>query len=78
MDPSDWAYLFDKQSFILAGPGILAGIFLIIVSRKCDSDAVLPLSMVAIPLGFYAALFAMGMSMEDARERGWVGEVRFF
>ena len=35
----------------------------------------LPLSMVAIPVTFYLILFANGMSIADAREGGWVGEV---
>ena len=76
MQPSDWANLFDKQSLVLAFPGMLSGIFLTFVSR-CNNEAMLPLSMVAIPVLFYLVLFINGWSIGDAREGGWVGEVRF-
>ena len=49
MKPSDWGYLFDDKSLLLATPGILAGIFLTLVSRKCSNEAILPISMVASP-----------------------------
>lgn len=74
MKPSDWSYLFDKQALLLAIPGILAGILLTGVARKCQDEAMLPISMVVIPVVFYIVLFACGWSIEDAREGGWVGE----
>jgi len=74
MTPSDWIKMFDRQSLILALPGILAGIFLTFVARKCSDEAMLPISMVVIPVVFYLVLFLRGWSIEDAREGGWVGE----
>ena len=74
MKPSDWTYLFNTQALVLAIPGILSGIFLTFVARKCSDEAMLPLSMVAIPALFYLLLFFCGWSIEDAREGGWVGE----
>ncbi len=74
MKPSDWSYLFDKQALLLAIPGIIAGILLTGVARKCQDEAMLPISMVVIPVVFYIVLFACGWSIEDAREGGWVGE----
>ena len=72
--PSDWSYLFDGKSLLLATPGIIAGIFLTLVSRKCVNEAILPISMVAIPLCFYGIMFFCGYTISDAREGGWVGE----
>ena len=74
MKPSDWGYLFDDKSLLLATPGILAGIFLTLVSRKCSNEAILPISMVAIPLAFYILMYLCGYTIEDARDGGWVGE----
>lgn len=74
MKPSDWGYLFDDKSLLLATPGIIAGMFLTLVSRKCSNDAILPISMVAIPLAFYVLMFISGNTIEDARDGGWVGE----
>ena len=74
MKPSDWGYLFDEGSLLLATPGIIAGIFLTLVSRKCANEAILPISMVAIPVAFYALMFFCGYTIEDARDGGWVGE----
>lgn len=75
MKPTDWAKLFHEQALILSFPGVMSGILLTFVARKCNNEAMLPLSMVAIPVGFYLVLFIHGMSISDAREGGWVGEV---
>lgn len=74
MKPSDWSLLFDKQALLLAAPGIIAGIALTWVARKCQDEAMLPISMVVIPMIFYAVLFVCGWSISEAREGGWVGE----
>ena len=74
MKPSDWLILFNAHHLMLAFPGILAGICLTIVARKCENDAILPLSMVIIPTSFYVILYFSGMSISDAREEGWVGQ----
>jgi len=74
MKPSDWSHLFDGRALLLAFPGMLAGIFLTFVARKCTNEAMLPLSMVVIPVIFYLVLYVNGWSIDDAREGGWVGE----
>ena len=74
MTPSDWSNLFNSHAATLALPGFLAGIFLTYVARKCSDEAMLPISMVIIPTLFYLFLFFRGLSIEDAREGGWVGE----
>jgi MFS superfamily sulfate permease-like transporter len=74
MKPSDWYLLFDERAIILALPGILAGIALTAVARKCQDEAMLPISMVVIPMIFYVVLFVGGWSISEARDGGWVGE----
>lgn len=74
MKPSDWAVLCDARHLVLAFPGIVAGVVLTLVARKCDNEAMLPLSMVLIPATFYVVLLLSDMGIDDAREGGWVGE----
>ena len=44
---SDWGCIFDPHSLLLATPRLLAAAILTIISRKCDSDAILPITMVS-------------------------------
>lgn len=74
MKPSDWGLLFEERNLVLAVPGIIAGIALTAVARKCQDEAMLPISMVVIPVIFYVVLFFCGWSISEAREDGWVGE----
>lgn len=71
---ADWRYLLEPHSLLLATPGLLSAGVLTIISRKAKSDAILPITMVVIPATFYAILFIFGVSMDDARQDGWVGE----
>jgi len=70
-----WAYLLEPQSLLLATPGLLSALLLTIISRKATNDAILPLAMVLIPASFYALLLIFGVSLDEAREAGWVGQV---
>lgn len=72
---SDWRYLLDPHLLLLATPGLLSAGLLTIISRKATNDALLPLAMVIIPATFYAILFVSGVSLDEARDNGWVGEV---
>ena len=74
LKPADWAHLFEENSLLLATPGIIAGVFFTLVSRKCSNEAILPISMVAVPVAFYIVLFLCGYTIEDARNGSWVGE----
>lgn len=71
---SDWSYLLDPHSLLLATPGLLSAGILTLISRKASNDAILPLAMVIIPAVFYAVLYVSGVSLQDARDYGWVGE----
>jgi SulP family sulfate permease len=75
MELSDWAYLLDPHSLLLATPGLLSALLLTYISRKATNDAMLPIAMVMIPITFYVVLFICGISLAEARDIGWVGEV---
>jgi hypothetical protein len=73
---SDWQYVIaTKQSMILVAPGLIAGLILTLTSRYATSASVLPLTMVALPALFYIGMYALGMTMDEARDEGWIGAV---
>lgn len=71
---SDWKYLLNPHSLLLATPGLLSAGILTMISRKANNDAILPITMVIIPATFYGVLYMFGISLEEARQDGWVGE----
>jgi hypothetical protein len=71
---SDIELLCNKKTLFLAIPGLISGVVLAVVCRFAKSDATLPLTMIAIPLGFYIVLYILGISLDEAREGMWVGE----
>jgi len=75
VSPLDWVYLFDGDNLLLAVPGLLAALLLTYISRVATNDALLPLTMVAIPAVFYIVIYATGAGLEGAREGHWVGDV---
>ena len=74
MDLRDWCLLLDKSNLKLAIPGLITGLVLTLTTRLATSSGTLPLVMVAIPALFYVFLWACGISLEEARVSGWVGE----
>lgn len=72
---TDFQILSDWQSLIHALPGILSGLFMMLVARYATSDVTLPLVMVLIPSMFYLVLYFSDYNMDDARSHQWVGEV---
>jgi MFS superfamily sulfate permease-like transporter len=72
---SDWAYLLDPNKLKLAAPGLISGLLLTLIGRFVKNDAALPCIMVLIPGAFYIALLLFNISMEEARESGWIGAV---
>lgn len=72
---TDWAYLANPHSLLLAAPGLGAGLVLTLTSRKVSNDAALPVVMVTIPALFYLILYFCGITMDEARSGGWVGDV---
>eukprot|EP00980_Cylindrotheca_fusiformis_P030448 scaffold24824_cov147-Cylindrotheca_fusiformis.AAC.2 len=73
MTLGDWKYMFSSDKLLLATTGLVAGLVLTLTSRLATNSAALPLIMVAIPASFYLILFMAGLSLDDARDSGWVG-----
>jgi len=71
---SDIELLCNRKTIFLAIPGLISGIVLAVICRYAKSDATLPLTMIAIPLGFYIVLYILDISLDEAREGMWVGE----
>lgn len=65
--------MFEKGNFVLALPGLLAGLVLTLTSRLAKNSGALPMVMIAIPALFYLIVFSLGFSMDDLRSTGWVG-----
>lgn len=70
----DWRHIFDEGKLVLAVTGLLAGLVLTLTSRLAKSSAALPIVMVAIPALFYLIVLSVGLSLDDLRSAGWVGE----
>ena len=71
----DWSYLFEPRLLLLATPGILGGLLIMLLARYSTNDAALPMVMVGLPLAFYLAVFFIpDIGMERAREAGWLGQ----
>jgi hypothetical protein len=73
---TDLQLLADRQSFLLALPGLLSGLLMMVVARLSQNDAALPLTMFLIPTSFYAFLYLFGITLDDAREGKWIGKIQ--
>ena len=74
MGLKSWALLWNEQEFFLALPGLLAGLLFAVVTRTIQNDAALPVLMIVVPALFYVIIFSFGMTLDDARDYGWIGE----
>ena len=61
-----------SQHIALIAPGVFAGVGMYIALRNIQSPFVLPCSFAIVLLTFYGTIFASGMTLEDAREQGWI------
>jgi len=73
---ADWYRFADRDAFLHLLPGLLGGAAVYLTVRKIGHMAVLPLSMLAILLAFYAVLFVTDTSVEMARDQGWVSPLQ--
>jgi SulP family sulfate permease len=73
---TDIQILSDKHAFMLAFPGLMSGLLMMLVARFAQSEAALPMTMVAIPVAFYIFLYVGGYTLDDARQGQWVGDVQ--
>jgi SulP family sulfate permease len=73
---ADFAQLANWHSFLLCVPALFAGALFCWVARRFEHFAVLPGTMLAVPLLFYIGLGMSGHDLQDARDVGLVGAVR--
>lgn len=71
-DFSSMLQIWDAHYLLLCVPGILGGIWLLLVSQRCENSFALPATILLMPLLFFALLALCGYSLEDARDYGWV------
>ncbi|KAH9137134.1 hypothetical protein AeRB84_005883 [Aphanomyces euteiches] len=69
---SDWVQLANMKSFLLCFPGVVAGVFIWIVTQHVKHFTVLPACMATILVLFYGSMVIFGCSFEDARAYGWI------
>lgn len=65
---------FHWHNVKLSLPGIAAAAALFIVSAKVKNRMVLPMLLFSFPILFYVVLLCSGISVEVARNEGWINE----
>lgn len=69
---ADWAKLLEREPLTRLLPAILAAYAIFAVQRRCQSPFALPATLFAIPLFFFAVLYATGHNIDEARNTGWI------
>ncbi|KAL4154772.1 hypothetical protein PRNP1_006888 [Phytophthora ramorum] len=65
--------VFDSaHDVLLCVPGILGGAFLLVVSQRYDNSFILSAAILIMPVVFFFIMLVGGISMDDARDGGWV------
>lgn len=67
-----WANLFHKDQLIKLGPVVLSTLTLYLTMHYVHSPLALPGVLIVIPLVFHAVLLAIGCSLAEAADHGWV------
>lgn len=62
----------DPRAILLCVPGIFGGLAFLVVSQRTENSFALPACILGMPLAFFAILALTGVSLEDARDFGWV------
>ncbi|KAG1711424.1 hypothetical protein DVH05_008676 [Phytophthora capsici] len=64
--------IWDPHYMILCVPGVLGGIILLVVSQRCENSFALPATILLMPMLFFAVLALCGVSLDEARDYGWI------
>jgi SulP family sulfate permease len=67
--PTQWHELATLRNFWLTCPGIVCGVGLLVMVMRVRHYLAMPLSLLAIPLGFYAVLLGGGIELEQLAVR---------
>lgn len=68
----DWYKFGHMRQILLSLPGLIGGIGIYVSMRTIKHMAVLPCAVTLIIVTFYITLEVGGLSLEDAKEMGWV------
>ena len=69
--------VFDNaHDVLLCVPGVLDGALLLIVSQRYDNSFILSGTIMVMPIVFFFILLVGGISMDDARDGGWIDPVK--
>lgn len=71
---ASWAQLASAEALLKLAPALAMVLLITVVLQRFRSPFVLPALLVAAPALFYAVLWCQGMSLEEAREAGWVSK----
>ena len=71
---ASWAQLASGDALLKLAPALAIVALISLVLHRVRSPFALPALLVAAPLLFYAFLFARGLTLEDARNAGWVSK----
>ena len=67
--PTQWHELATLRNFWLTLPGMVCGVGLLVMVMRVRHYLAMPLSLLAIPLGFYAVLLGGGIELEQLAVR---------
>lgn len=74
---SDWIHIFtNSKSCILIFPGLCGGILIFCLVRKVRHMLTLPTCIISIIVLFYAILEYSGISIDEAKEYGWISDAQ--
>ncbi|KAG1685868.1 hypothetical protein DVH05_007634 [Phytophthora capsici] len=62
----------DTHNLILCVPGFLGGVLLLVISKTFQNPFALSTAIVAMPVLFFLVLLAGSVSLDEARESGWI------
>ncbi|KAG3164663.1 hypothetical protein PI126_g4998 [Phytophthora idaei] len=62
----------NPHDILLCVPGVLGGAFLLVVSQRYDNSFILSAAIISMPVVFFFILLIGGISMDDARDGGWI------
>ncbi|KAL4431193.1 hypothetical protein ABPG75_006449 [Micractinium tetrahymenae] len=71
---ASWAQLASKEALVKLAPALVLVALITLVLHRVKSPFALPALLVATPAAFYGLLWARGMSLDEAREAGWVSK----
>lgn len=70
----EWYKFCHERLLLLSLPGLIGGFGIYISIRTIKHMAVLPVAVTSIIILFYICLTTYGLSLEDAKELGWVSQ----